>query len=129
MKDGGAKSLNYNNSSYPSGTAWSPEKLIKYNVQTRRIAMARSNDSRSRSRSARMRKIGNAARDTMTLPNMLAAGAVALGAAAFAMLRDEQRRTRIKDAARRWREELPARMPQMKRTETVRKPQAVPALP
>ena len=83
----------------------------------------------TRSRGAQFRKIRNTARDAMTLPNMLAAGAVALGAAAFALIRDEQRRTRIKDAARRWREELPNRMPHMTRSGSAADAQAVPVLP
>ena len=91
--------------------------------------MARTNDGRFRGRSARMRKITKTARDTMTMPNMLAAGAVALGATAFALLRDEQRRTKLMNTARRWREELPNRMPDRMRHSGARTPQAVPALP
>ena len=84
-----------------------------------------------------MTSLKRAARDNMTAPRLMAAGAVALGAAAFAFLRDEQRRSGLMDTARRWRDELPRmrgrhgeEMPQM----TAKAPrrgsnQAVPALP
>ena len=64
--------------------------------------MVRKSDDRR----ARMMRMTKAARERMTAPNLLAAGAVALGAAAFAYLRNEQRRTQLKDTARRGREAL-----------------------
>lgn len=43
----------------------------------------------------------------MTVPNLLAAGGIALGAAAFAYLRDEERRNTLLDTAARWRDKMP----------------------
>ena len=57
----------------------------------------------------RMTKLTKAARRRMTAPNLMAAGAVALGAAAFAYLRDGQRRSHLKDTARRGRDTLKER--------------------
>lgn len=91
--------------------------------------MARRSDGRSNGRSASMRRLKKAARDNMTAPNLMAAGAVALGAAAFAYLRDEQRRTSLMDTARRWREELPNRMPSMMRGHETQTAQTIPTLP
>ena len=67
--------------------------------------MVRKSDNRR----ARMTRVTKAARERMTTPNLLAAGAVALGAAAFAYLRNEQRRTHLVDTARRGREALKER--------------------
>jgi hypothetical protein len=73
-----------------------------------------------------MSRITGAARKRMTVPNLLAAGGIALGAAAFAYLRDEQRRNTLLDTAGRWKDKLPG----MAHGETgVQTPQIEPALP
>jgi hypothetical protein len=62
----------------------------------------------------------------MTVPNLLAAGGIALGAAAFAYLRDEQRRNTLLDTAGRWRDKLPS---MAHSEESMKTPQIQPALP
>jgi hypothetical protein len=57
-----------------------------------------------------MESMRRMARDNMTTPRLLTAGAVALGAAAFALLRNERRREGIKEHARRLRDDLSRRM-------------------
>lgn len=71
--------------------------------------MARKNNNEAQGRTARMNRLKKAASDNMTTPNLLAAGAVALGAAAFAYLRDEQRRNGIMESARRGRDAMSQR--------------------
>lgn len=75
--------------------------------------MARKSNSRSDGRTATMDRLKKSARDNMTTPNLLAAGAVALGAAAFAYLRDEQRRNGLVESARRGRDAMSHRWQQM----------------
>jgi len=69
-----------------------------------------------------------AASRRMTVPNLLAAGGIALGAAAFAYLRDEQRRNMLLDTAGRWREKIPGMGHEQTQSE-MQTPQIQPALP
>ena len=69
--------------------------------------MARKSSSNSRSRRMpSMAKMKRTARNSMTAPNLMAAGALALGAAAFAYLRDGNRRSNMMAMGRRWRDEM-----------------------
>jgi hypothetical protein len=91
--------------------------------------MPRRSSSRSAGRISSMARLKRAASKRMTVPNLLAAGGIALGAAAFAYLRDEQRRSDLLDTAARWRDKLP-RMAESEETQTeMQSPKIQPALP
>lgn len=59
-----------------------------------------ANTSANSRRSSRVGEFMDRARKEATLPRMVAAGTVAAGAAAYALLRDPARRERLKKSAR-----------------------------
>ena len=91
--------------------------------------MPQRSSSRSDGRRSSLSRLKRAASRRMTVPNLLAAGGIALGAAAFAYLRDEQRRSTLLDTAARWKDRLP-RMGEGEQTQSeMRTPKIQPALP
>jgi hypothetical protein len=91
--------------------------------------MPRRSSSRSDGRSTSLTRLKKAASRRMTVPNLLAAGGIALGAAAFAYLRDEQRRNTLLDTAGQWREKIPGMGHDEQTQSEMQTPQIQPALP
>ena len=91
--------------------------------------MPQGSNSQSDGRGSSMAKLRRAASRRMTVPNLLAAGGIALGAAAFAYLRDEQRRNNLLDTAARWKDKLPGIGEGEQTQSEMQTPQIEPALP